>query len=293
MRKGSTTHKASEPTPDRSRLLQPDSPNGMRDGELDASRFPLQVFADFSKTELLNFMEVFHYAFHARTESEVTNLLQLTQRHLPCRAMIAGVLTVDSAGSSPGFHKIINVSYPTDWVMLYLKNRYAVVDPVLRQHVRSGGRTQSWTNTYQRTSSLKGQEFVEEARGFGLTTGVTIGAADPAKGLSSFVSFADDKNAVPTRYHAALEYLARYLHGAIMRVTPPVVAPAGQGLSAREKTVLHWMRHGKTNWEISRILGVSERTIRFHAESIFQKLDVSSRTQAVAYAVEKGLLTAQ
>lgn len=75
-----------------------------------------------------------------------------------------------------------------------------------------------------------------------------------------------------------------------MRITPPVIAPAGSDLSPREQTVLDWMRHGKTNWEISRILGVSERTIRFHAESIFHKLDVSSRTQAVAYAVEKGLL---
>jgi DNA-binding CsgD family transcriptional regulator len=61
------------------------------------------------------------------------------------------------------------------------------------------------------------------------------------------------------------------------------------GLSPRETTVLMWMKQGKTNWEISRILGVSERTIRFHVEGIFVKLDVSSRTQAVAFAMEQGL----
>jgi len=54
---------------------------------------------------------------------------------------------------------------------------------------------------------------------------------------------------------------------------------------------LNWMKHGKTNWEISRILGVSERTVRFHVEGIFSKLDVTSRTQAVAMAMENGLLT--
>jgi DNA-binding CsgD family transcriptional regulator len=61
-------------------------------------------------------------------------------------------------------------------------------------------------------------------------------------------------------------------------------------LSPRELTVLLWMKEGKTNWEIARILGVSERTVRFHAGSIFGKLDVTSRTQAVARALEAGLI---
>ncbi len=61
-------------------------------------------------------------------------------------------------------------------------------------------------------------------------------------------------------------------------------------LSPRELTVLHWMKEGKTNWEIARILGLSERTIRFHAGGIFEKLDVTSRTQAVARALGEGLI---
>ena len=62
-------------------------------------------------------------------------------------------------------------------------------------------------------------------------------------------------------------------------------------LSPRELTVLLWMKEGKTNWEISRILGLSERTIRFHIGGIFEKLDVTSRTQAVARALGAGLIT--
>lgn len=61
-------------------------------------------------------------------------------------------------------------------------------------------------------------------------------------------------------------------------------------LSPRELTVLLWMKEGKTNWEIARILGLSERTVRFHAGSIFEKLDVTSRTQAVARALGTGLI---
>jgi DNA-binding CsgD family transcriptional regulator len=55
-------------------------------------------------------------------------------------------------------------------------------------------------------------------------------------------------------------------------------------------TVLLWMKQGKTNWEIAQIVGVTERTVRFHVEGIFMKLDVNSRTQAVAVAMEQGLL---
>lgn len=61
-------------------------------------------------------------------------------------------------------------------------------------------------------------------------------------------------------------------------------------LSPRELTVLRWMKEGKTNWEIARILGLSERTVRYYASSIFGKLDVTSRTQAVARALGAGLI---
>lgn len=61
-------------------------------------------------------------------------------------------------------------------------------------------------------------------------------------------------------------------------------------LSPRELTVLLWMKEGKTNWEIAKILGLSERTVRFHAGGIFEKLDVTSRTQAVARALGAGLI---
>jgi DNA-binding CsgD family transcriptional regulator len=260
---------------------------------MEPQRFPTTAFADFSKGELLNFFQLLHQAFYAQTEEEVKSLLCLAERHVPCRAMIAGLVRSDDGRSSPVFHKIINVSYPEAWVLRYIKNRYAEIDPVLRQHMQTGSRRQTWTNTYQRASSAKGLEFIEEARSFGLTVGVTVGAVEPGQGLSSFVSFANDKEIIPPRYHAALECLSQYIHRALVRIAPAVVTPANLALSVREKTVLNWMRHGKTNWEISRILGVSERTVRFHAESIFNKLDVSSRTQAVAYAVENGLLTAQ
>lgn len=60
------------------------------------------------------------------------------------------------------------------------------------------------------------------------------------------------------------------------------------GLSEREHEILHWVKTGKTNFEIGMILTISPNTVKNHLKRIFQKLDVSCRAQAVAkYAPQK------
>lgn len=61
-------------------------------------------------------------------------------------------------------------------------------------------------------------------------------------------------------------------------------------LSEKEKEVLSWIVQGKSNWEIAQILGVSERTAKFHVENIIKKLNVVNRTQAVAIAVSEKII---
>jgi len=61
-------------------------------------------------------------------------------------------------------------------------------------------------------------------------------------------------------------------------------------LSKRELDVLHLMAAGKTNQEIARRLVVAPGTIKAHAASIYRKLDVANRTEAVARARQLGIL---
>jgi hypothetical protein len=51
-----------------------------------------------------------------------------------------------------------------------------------------------------------------------------------------------------------------------------------------------WIEEGKTTWEIARILDITERTVRFHVEEIFKKLNTTTRAQAIAKAHKGGLL---
>ena len=64
---------------------------------------------------------------------------------------------------------------------------------------------------------------------------------------------------------------------------------SAEGLSSRELEVLKLMADGLTNQEIADTLFVSRRTATSHASSILGKLDLTSRTAAVAYAIRHGL----
>ncbi len=59
------------------------------------------------------------------------------------------------------------------------------------------------------------------------------------------------------------------------------------GLSQRETEVLFWVIQGKENKAIATQLSVSPSTVRKHLESIYHKLGVQSRTEAIANALEK------
>jgi DNA-binding NarL/FixJ family response regulator len=61
-------------------------------------------------------------------------------------------------------------------------------------------------------------------------------------------------------------------------------------LTERELEVLGLLGKGSSNKEIATALTITERTARTHVSNILGKLDLSSRTQAALYAVERGLV---
>ncbi|QYF89205.1 response regulator transcription factor family protein [Arthrobacter sp. PAMC25284] len=84
--------------------------------------------------------------------------------------------------------------------------------------------------------------------------------------------------------------------GADVFVTLPLDPPsrpagdvAGWNLAARELEVLQRLAAGERNRTIAVTLGISENTVKFHVRNLFRKLDVGSRTEAIALAHSHGL----
>jgi NarL family two-component system response regulator LiaR len=69
----------------------------------------------------------------------------------------------------------------------------------------------------------------------------------------------------------------------------PLRQQPGADLTCREREVLALMAHGLTNTQIGAQLIISGATAKFHVSSILSKLEVSSRTEAVALAVQHQL----
>jgi two-component system NarL family response regulator len=93
----------------------------------------------------------------------------------------------------------------------------------------------------------------------------------------------------------ALVDCVRRVHAGETYLPPPLAAKladrvSGQALSARELEVLQRMAAGKSNKEIGAELFISEGTVKTHVKSIFTKLDVVSRTEAIATATRRGLI---
>jgi DNA-binding CsgD family transcriptional regulator len=71
----------------------------------------------------------------------------------------------------------------------------------------------------------------------------------------------------------------------------PGSTPKGVGsLSNREKQVLSWTAKGKTAWETGAILGISKRTVEWHAGKAREKLRAINITHAIFLAVRCGVI---
>ena len=95
---------------------------------------------------------------------------------------------------------------------------------------------------------------------------------------------------------AATALIAHAVAGLVRRPSPaavlpvPIVATTGPGLSEREIEVLRELVRGTSNSGIAARLGISERTVKAHLGSVYQKIGVQSRSAAVAVALQLKLV---
>jgi DNA-binding NarL/FixJ family response regulator len=72
---------------------------------------------------------------------------------------------------------------------------------------------------------------------------------------------------------------------------PEAVEELSDPLTARESEVLDLLGHGLSNKMIARELHISEHTVKFHISSLYTKLAVSNRAEAVSQGARHGLIS--
>jgi two-component system, NarL family, response regulator len=85
--------------------------------------------------------------------------------------------------------------------------------------------------------------------------------------------------------HAGSKYLSGEIAGRLAE------RESRSSLSSRETEILEMVSKGLTNKEIARVLQISQYTVRNHINHISAKLEVGDRTEAVAVALQQGILS--
>ena len=194
----------------------------------------------------------------------------------------------------------VYTTLPLNWVARYDQMAYVEVDPRITITWDSAIPL-IWDQATVRGRSARSDAFLDDALEHGIASGVSFMFHGPR---DSHVLVALN-SAVPHMDHLRREAVNRnmpdilmfghYFHEIFMRsVVEAGIAPraAGAPLSKRERECLALAAHGLTSDDIAYKLDIRARTVQFHFDSIRSKLGASNRQEAIALAVQGGIVRA-
>jgi DNA-binding CsgD family transcriptional regulator len=181
---------------------------------------------------------------------------------------------------------------PSGYTDTYTEQNWQMIDPILRQS-RIAQRPFVWADALAgRELTKREKSFFADCKTIGVHDGITMPFHGPYGGthvlsVSMRGGAARDARRAPYIYALATQTWIR--HCALANTDQPV-APAAIHLTDRERECLKWAKDGKTNWEISQIIAVAERTVEFHIGNAMRKLNATNRVTAIVIAIQEGLI---
>ncbi|MBK5910009.1 hypothetical protein CCR85_00680 [Rhodothalassium salexigens] len=180
-------------------------------------------------------------------------------------------------------------NFPEMWAERYFDAGYDASDPV-RLYAFRTAQPFTWGEAEARIGAERPvPPILDEAANVGLSAGATIALFGPGGRLYS-VSFGAAQPGLEREWDLnRLGILAHQLHLTYERLTEPDPV-ASTTLTVREQDVLHWCARGKSNTDISEIMGISPNTVDYYMRRIYNKLGVNSRTPAALMGIMTGMI---
>lgn len=226
----------------------------------------------------------------ARTLGDILNCISATSDHF-------GHQNVSIAGIPLPNEKIddhvLSCGWPVEWSNRYKELDYVKFDPVIRKTLGSA-EPFAWCEAKPPRGDAMAIRVMDEARDFGLCEGFAV-PIYTTHGFQAIVTFGAEEMRLNAEQRAGLHMIAIYAHAAARSVLPDGGRREGNtvgqpSLSKREIECLQWTAAGKTSWEISVVLGLSQSTVDFYLRNAANKLDAVNRTQAVAMALRSHMI---
>ncbi|MER9164666.1 LuxR family transcriptional regulator [Mesorhizobium sp. M0715] len=180
--------------------------------------------------------------------------------------------------------------WPAGWFERYVEAEHAAVDGVCIYSAKTL-KPFLWTEVPAKWSDTEASRRVAgEATEFGIWSGFAVPMLS-VHHWQSVLSFASSQKAcsLSPRQQVQLVTMAVYA-GMSIQALAHVDGEFDSVLTEREKEVLLWAAAGKTLSETSQILGMTERTVKWHAMQARDAFGVGTTTQAVVEAVRRRLI---
>jgi LuxR family transcriptional regulator, quorum-sensing system regulator BjaR1 len=176
--------------------------------------------------------------------------------------------------------------WPKEWLERYSSKGYLGIDPVAQCAFNTSlpflwGAAPVWM------SVKASKAMMSEAADFGLVDGLCI-PMHTAVGAHSVVSFSSKQPLELSRRDLAMAHMIGVSAYERVRGLAVQKQDIRGRLTSREREILTWTAAGKSAWEASSILHVSEATVIAHLNNARRKLNVATTTHAVALALRRG-----
>jgi LuxR family transcriptional regulator, quorum-sensing system regulator BjaR1 len=222
----------------------------------------------------------------AATPDAISETVLSVVRPLGFTQVLAGIIPLPGMSMQQQIANVVLHRWPDQWSRRYFSQGYLFEDPTIRR-VTTSTEPFLWSEAESSCGdSAAAKRVMGEAREFELGFGFTVPMLT-LDGQSAGFSIASNRAELPPHFRGRLQLLAMY---AFARALTMADAPPPVRLTPREADVLHWIAEGKSDWEISRILHVSEHLVDKMARQIRLKFGAANRTQAVAQALRHRII---
>jgi LuxR family transcriptional regulator, quorum-sensing system regulator CviR len=253
-----------------------------------------EVIADrmrrsLTKGEIVRILELIDRSVQVRGEAELRALEPLIKELFEFEFLSCGMGLLDEARDLKiGY--LLNVSYPEDYFSRYIADGLIRLDPMVTIELEAP-RLYYLADILRLKKDMVTRDGYDMTRSFGINEGYSTGMRNDRRGLTSVFSFVGPVMPRSERSELILDLIGPHLHAALRRVAALEGARGPSPLTNRETEVLEWIKAGKSSWQISMQLAISEATVKFHVKNIMSKLDSRTRTQALAEAIQRGYIS--
>ena len=220
---------------------------------------------------------------HLGRQTDVPSLLLSFQRVVCAFGMSCFCIGNPAQARTKETNRRWEGSWPLDWYRHYASQDHLSHDPLVTRMNRELAPFR-WSTTYARADARE-KRVLDDMAWLGVEDGFAVPIHGP-KGAIAGISIAAANYDLSPRDESALYIGSLYLHARMAALRTESSPAPVRILTPRERECLEWVAGGKTDWEISQILGISEQTVHGYVQNAMTKLAARTRAQAVALAMQ-------